>query len=92
MTEVAWGAVKKKGSYYRSKYYSLRARKGPKKAIIAVAHHILRAVYAMLKDKKPYQELGEDYLLERNKTARLDYLYKQAEKLGYKLIPLEQAA
>jgi transposase len=87
MIEIAWGAVRKKGSYYREKYYSLRARKGAKKAIVAVAHRILKAVFHVLKFDKPYQELGEAYLIQLNNKARLHSLHKQAAKLGYTLVP-----
>ena len=89
MIEIAWGAVKKKGSYYREKYYSLRARKGAKKAIVAVAHRILKAVFYILKFKKPYQDLGESYLIQINSKARLNNLHKQAAKMGYMLVPAE---
>ena len=88
MTEVAWGAVKKKGSYYREKYYSLRARKGSKKAIVAIAHRILKAVFHILKYVTPYRELGENYLISLNNEARLKSLHKHAAKLGYALVPL----
>jgi transposase len=89
MTEVAWGAIRKKGSYYREKYYSLRARKGSKKAIIAVAHRILKAIFHILKYGTPYRELGELYLINLNNDAKLKNLRKQADKLGYRLISLE---
>ncbi len=88
MVEVAWGAIRKKGSYYREKYYSLRARKGAKKAIIAVAHRILKAVFHILKFGRAYHELGEQYLIQLNNTSRLHHLHKQAAKLGYVLVPL----
>jgi len=88
MTEVAWGAVKKKGSYYREKYYSLRTRKGSKKAIVAIAHRILKAVFHILKYVTPYRELGENYLISLNNEARLKSLHKHAAKLGYALVPL----
>lgn len=86
MVEVAWGAIKKKGSYYREKYYSLRARKGSRKAIVAVAHRILKAVFFILKFDKPYRELGEAYLVQLNTRARLQNLQKHAAKLGYTLV------
>ena len=89
MVEVAWGAIRKKDSYYREKYYSLRARKGAKKAIVAVAHRILKAVFHILKFGRPYHELGETYLIELNNKARLHSLHKQAAKLGYTLVPAE---
>lgn len=89
MVEVAWGAVRKKGSYYREKYYSLRARKGAKKAIVAVVHRILKAVFHVLKFNKPYHELGDAYLIQLNTTSKLQNLQKQAAKLGYSLVPAQ---
>lgn len=87
MTEVSWGAVKKNGSYYREKYYRLKARRGPKRAIIAIAHRIMKAVFVVLKHGTPYRELGEDYLIRHNREGKLRNLTKQAAKLGYNLVP-----
>jgi transposase len=88
LTEAAWAAVKKKESYYRSKYYSLRARLGPKKAIMAIAHRLLKAVYHVIKHGVPFRDLGEEYLLNLNKNSKINYLTRQAEKLGFKLVPV----
>jgi transposase len=88
MVEVAWGAVKSKGSYYREKYYSLKARIGSRKAIIAIARRILKAIFHILKYGVPYRELGEQYLINLNHEARLKNLSKQAAKLGYAVVPL----
>ena len=86
MIEITWAAIRKKGSYYREKYYSLRARKGFRKAIVAVAHHILKAVFHIIKFNRPYHELGESYLIQLNNKARLHSLHNQAAKLGYMLV------
>jgi transposase len=88
MVEVAWPAIKKKGSYFRAKYYSLIARLGAKKAIIAVARKILKAVYRVLKDDVPFKDLGEEYLIELKRESKTRYLQKQAALLGYQLVPL----
>lgn len=71
MIEVAWAAIKKRGSYYKDKYYRLRGRLGPKKAIVAIAHRIFKAVYHIIKDGVRFQDLGERWLPEQNKEARL---------------------
>jgi transposase len=89
MTEVAWGAVMKKGSYYREKYYRLKSRRGSKRAIIAIAHRILKAVFHILKFGTPYHELGEDYLIRLTQAARVRSLHRQATQLGYTLVPVE---
>ena len=86
LVEVAWAAVKKKGSYYRDKYYRLKSRRGSKKAIIAIAHKISKAIYNIIKFDASYKELGEEYLTLKNKHQKLYSLNKQAEQFGYKLV------
>jgi len=87
MIEVAWAAVKKKGSYFKDKYYRLKARRGAKKAIVAIAHRILLGIYHVIKDGAEFRDLGEDYLTLRNKEKKVLYLQKQALALGFNLIP-----
>ncbi len=87
MIEVAWAAVKKKGSYFKDKYYRLKARRGEKKAIVAIAHRILLGIYQVIKDGAEFRDLGEDYLTLRNKEKKVLYLQKQALALGFNLIP-----
>lgn len=87
MLEVGWAAVKKNGSYYKDKYYRLKARRGAKKAIMAIAHRILRGVYHVIKDGVEFRDLGEDYLARRNKSQKLFHLRKQALALGFDLVP-----
>jgi transposase len=87
MIEVAWAAIKKRGSYYKDKYYRVRGRLGPKKAIVAIAHRIFKAVYHIIKDGVRFKDLGEKWLPEQNKETRLRYLKKQARLLGHELIP-----
>jgi len=90
MVEIAWPAIKKKRSYYRAKYYSLKARLGPKKAIVAVAHRILKAIYHVVKYGTPFKDLGETYLLQKNRDAKIRYLSRQADLLGFRLVAVEQ--
>jgi len=87
MLEVAWAAVKKKGSYFKDKYYRLKARRGAKKAIVAIAHRILLGIYHVIKDGVVFRDLGKDYLTLRNKSQRVFHLRKQALALGFDLIP-----
>jgi transposase len=86
MIEVAWAAIKKKGSYFKDKYYRLKARRGPKKAIVAIAHRILLGIYHVIKDGVDFRDLGEDYLTLRNKSQKIYHLRKQALALGYDLV------
>lgn len=87
MLEVAWAAVKKKGSYFKDKYYRLKARRGAKKAIVAIAHRILLGIYHVIKDGATFRDLGEDYLMHRNKPQKVFHLRKQALALGFDPVP-----
>lgn len=85
MVEVAWAASRTKGTFYKARYHRLAARKGKKKAIVAVAHSVLKSVYHVLKENVPYNELGEDYLNNRIEEKRRKYLKKELQKMGYKV-------
>jgi transposase len=87
MIDVSWAAIKKKGSYFKDKYYRLKARRGAKRAIVAIAHRILLGIYHVIKDGVEFRDLGEDYLNQRNKTLKLFQLQKQAQSLGFNLVP-----
>ncbi len=87
LIEIAWSAIKKKGSFYKDKYYSLKARRGAKKAIVAIAHRILKAIYFIIKHGAVFKELGGEYLEERRQKKKLSFLFRQAKALGYDLTP-----
>jgi transposase len=88
MVETAWAAVKTKGSYYKDKYYRLKARRGAKRAIVAIAHRMMKAIFHIIKHNQRYKELGEDYLAKLNERATLARISRQARTLGYELVPL----
>jgi transposase len=83
LIECAWAAKRKKDSYLQAQFLRLRSRRGPQKAICAVAASILRAVYHMLKDGTLYQDLGADHFVRRSKTTHAQRLVKRLEHLGY---------
>jgi transposase len=86
--ELAWTAIKTKGSYYKEKFHRLKARRGAKRAITAIAHKLAKAVYYVLKNGQDYRELGETYLDQRNKSAKLNRLRAQAKAMGFALLPV----
>lgn len=86
LIEVAWAAVKKKKSYYKEKYYRLKARRGAKRAIVAIAHRLLKAIFHIIKDNARFKDLGEDHFSRRSKKDTLNRLKKQAQQLGYEIV------
>ena len=83
MVQCAWAASRTKGSYLAALYHRLAARRGKKRAIVAVAHSMLVSFYHMLAKRQPYQDLGADYFDQRSKGIRIDWLLQQLTKLGY---------
>jgi transposase len=94
LVQCAWAAVKKKDSYLQTQFYRIRARRGPKKAIMAVAASMLTAVYHMLKDGTMYQDLGRDHFDRRSTDHQKTRLVKRLTDLGYvvEIKPLAAAA
>jgi predicted PurR-regulated permease PerM len=64
------------------RFRRLAARKGKKRAIVAVAHTILISLYLMLKIKQTYRELGADFLDRRPADQVKRYLLKRLKRLG----------
>src|SRR5215831_1317163 len=83
LVQCAWSAVRQKDSYLRAQFYHVKARRGPKKAIMAVAASILTAVYHMLKDGKTYQDLGPNHFQRRYKDQQKHLLVKRLADIGY---------
>jgi transposase len=90
LVQCAWAAVRKKDTYLHAQFHRIRARRGPKKAIVAVAASILTAIYHMLKDGTMYQDLGPNHFDARNKERQKNRLVRRLADLGYavELAPL----
>ena len=94
LIQCAWAAARKKDSYLQAQFHRLRARRGAKKAIGAVAASILTAAYHMLKNGTLYHDLGPDHFDKRAKAKHVDRLVHRLRNLGFAvaLAPLEAAA
>ena len=83
LVQCAWAGTRKKGSYLQAQFQRLRHRRGPKKAVCAVAASILTAAYHMLRDGTFYQDLGPDHLRRATPEAQASRLARQITKLGF---------
>jgi transposase len=61
------------------------ARRGKKRALIAIGHKILCASYHIIKNKEAVKDLGYEYLIERKNKNRLEYLKRELKEHGYKI-------
>jgi len=85
LVQSAWAATRKKDSYFQAQYRRLAARRGKKRAIFAVAHSLLTAIYHMLKNGSTYKDLGGDYFDKLNAKRLLPHLAKRIKDLGYQV-------
>jgi transposase len=83
LTQAAWAAAKTKDSYLHAQFLRLRARRGAKKAIVAVAASILTAVYYVIRDGTAYRDLGAQYFQQRDRSKVARRFVTRLQQLGY---------
>ena len=83
LVEAAHGASRKKDSYFKDKFFRLKARRGYLRAAVAIAHKILKAVYVMLSTGADYRDLGAAYLDAVDSRRVTGNLVRRLERLGY---------
>lgn len=81
LVECAQAAIRTKDSFFKARYQRLVARRGKQRAIMAIAHSILKAIWQMLRSGEVYHDLGAEYYNQRDKDAKVAYYTRQLEKL-----------
>jgi transposase len=92
LVTAAWAAMRKNDSYLRAQFYRIKGRRGPKKAIIAVAASMLTAAYHMLSNGTPYQDLGASHFDQRDQTKVAKRLVTRLQDLGYQVAITKESA
>ena len=85
LVQAAMCASRKRGSYLKERFWRLKARRGQKRAAVAVAHSILVAAYEMLRRAADYRDLGADHLDRVAKRFIERRLVRRLEALGYRV-------
>lgn len=85
LVQAAWAAIKVKDSYLQAQFQRLRARRGTKKAIVAVAASMLAAAWHMLRDGTEWQDLGAAHFDRADATKTASRLIRRLQQLGYKV-------
>jgi transposase len=83
LVQAAHAAARKRGSYLKALYHRIAARRGAKRAIVAVARTILQIAYHLLKRGTTYEEVGEDYFDQREVQRTKRRLVNRLEALGF---------
>ena len=92
LVEAAQASSRAKGTYLRDKFYRLKARRGAKRAVVALGHKILVAAFHMLSHEVSYNDLGDLYLDKLNKQHLTRNLVRRLERLGYDVTLAQRAA
>ena len=84
LVQAAWAATRRKDGYFHAQFLRLKSRRGPKKAILAVAASMLTDVYYMLRDGVEFHDLGAQYFVQRDqdKDRVTKRLLRRLRELG----------
>ncbi len=91
LVEAAWAGIRVEGSALGARYRRVMRHRGHKKAVVAVAHAMLRVVYHLLAEGTTYREPGADYYDRRHAERVRRRAIQLLERQGYRVI-LEPAA
>lgn len=92
LVECAQSAVQHKTSFFYAQYQRISMRRGKKRALLAVAHTMLIAIYYMIKEDKEYIDLGADFYNKFNKEKKANAYMKKLKELGYDVQITAQAS
>jgi transposase len=92
LVQSAWCATRAKNTYLQAQFLRLRAQRGPKKAIMAVAASILTAAYHMLKHGVDYHDLGANHFSGADKTKAVNRLLRKIDTLGFEVTGIREKA
>jgi transposase len=85
LVQCAWAAARAKNTYLHTQFLRLKSRRGPRKAIVAVAASILTAVYHMLRNGTAYHDLGSLHYDRQDRRQAAIRLVRRIQRLGYEV-------
>ena len=83
LIQCAKTAKTKHGSFFKAQFDRLTVRRGKNRAVVAVAHSMLIAIYHMLKNNEPFADLGEDYYNHFNTEKKINHYLRKLRNLGW---------
>ena len=83
LIQSAKTAKAKKGSFFKAQFDRLAVKRGKNRAVVAVAHSMLIAIYNMLTFDVPFCDLGEDYYIRFNTEKKINHYLKKLLNLGW---------
>nr|WP_276973910.1 IS110 family transposase [Ferrimicrobium acidiphilum] len=93
IVEAARAAARSKGTYFSAQYSRIARRRGPNKAVVAVANSMLNVVWYLLTNGELYQDLGANYFESHDDPeAQVKRLSRRIEALGFEVTVTERVA
>jgi transposase len=92
LEEAAMAAIRVHEGYIAAQYRRLKPRRGHKRALGAIKHTMICAIWHMLCTGETYRDLGGDYFTNRNPERQTRRLVKQLERLGHHVTLTQEAA
>jgi hypothetical protein len=83
LTEVAWAIAHTTDNYLAAQFHRLARRLGKQKAVVAISHSVLVILYHLLRDHRPYTDLGPDYFDQLHRQRLERHHVHRLEQLGY---------
>lgn len=83
LAEVAWAISHTTDNYLAAQFHRLARRLGKQKAVVAISHSVLVILYHMLRDHRPYHDLGPDYFAQLDRQRLERHHVRRLEQLGY---------
>lgn len=82
---AALSASRSNNTFLAARYRRLAARRGPIRAIVAIEHSILTAIWHMLRNGEAYNDPGPDYYSRHDPQRATNRAVRQLESLGYEV-------
>jgi transposase len=91
LVQCGRAAANSKNTYFSAQYHRIAARRGGKRAVVAIGHSILVICYHMIKNRTQFDDLGADYFLRRNEETIVKQNIKRLVNMGY-VVTVEKVA
>jgi len=85
LVEAANNVSRNRASYYGAQYHRIARRRGRQRALVAVAHSLLTAIYHMLRDGTVHQDLGAEYFDRLDRERATHRAVQRLRRLGYEV-------
>ena len=89
LNQVAWAASRTKNSYFSTAFRRWSARRGTKRAVMAVAHAVLRTIWHVLSRRTPFVDLGVDWFDKLSPDRALRSMKKRLHNMGFEVVPVK---